>query len=226
MGRSVGSPNSTAVIAKAMRHWVQAAEVDGVGPGTVTADAQRIAQLDVESRELPRGTVSGTVVLSRVVACVLIQTHVQRRCSGRGNLSEGGTMLPTSGSRASSRRVFKRCSEGDRYPCPTRGIVRSGTASSRELAAASPRGFDEHVWAGEQRWGSRHEPGRCAEPCPGRAAQDGSGGGPPAGPSSYSVSGWLGAAAGACFGGLRGIPVLQPVAGDQEVRHSRDHQGS
>ena len=41
--------------AESLRHWVNQAEVDsGRRPGTSTADAQRIAQLERENRELRR----------------------------------------------------------------------------------------------------------------------------------------------------------------------------
>jgi transposase len=40
---------------EAMRNWVRTAEVDGgLRPGTTTSDAKRIADLEVENRELRR----------------------------------------------------------------------------------------------------------------------------------------------------------------------------
>src|ERR1035437_5979823 len=41
---------------EAMRNWVRTAEIDGgLRPGTSTSDAKRIADLEVENRELRRG---------------------------------------------------------------------------------------------------------------------------------------------------------------------------
>jgi len=41
--------------AESLRHWVRQAEIDsGRSPGTSTADAQRIVQLERENRELRR----------------------------------------------------------------------------------------------------------------------------------------------------------------------------
>ena len=54
-GRFVGSSRSWGVHPEAMRNWVRTAEVDdGLRPGTTTSDAQRIAELEVENRELRR----------------------------------------------------------------------------------------------------------------------------------------------------------------------------
>jgi transposase len=58
-GQSTGAIASVAsklgVNRETLRNWVRQAEIDGGGrPGTSTADAQRIAELERENRELRR----------------------------------------------------------------------------------------------------------------------------------------------------------------------------
>ena len=97
----------------------------------------------MESRELPRGTISNTVFSSRLVACVLIQAQAQRQYSGRGILSEGGAMLST----LHPERVHGDRPRGVQKVIGTDvlRVMHSGPASPRELDAPSSRGFDEHV---------------------------------------------------------------------------------
>jgi len=71
----------------------------------VTADAQRIAQFNGESRQLRRGTSSNTVALLRRAACVLLQTYGQWHYAGRRDLAEACTALFTSPARARSTRL-------------------------------------------------------------------------------------------------------------------------
>lgn len=55
VGRSSGSPISSGVHPEALRNWIRQAEIDGgVRPGTTTDDAQRLAELEREVRELRR----------------------------------------------------------------------------------------------------------------------------------------------------------------------------
>jgi transposase len=54
-GRSSGSPGRSGFIGEALRTWVKKAETDaGVRPGTTSSDAERIAALERENRELRR----------------------------------------------------------------------------------------------------------------------------------------------------------------------------
>ncbi|MGC0363095.1 transposase-like protein [Rhodococcus sp. 27YEA15] len=69
---------------EALRTWVKRAEVDdGVRPGTTTDDAERIAQVERENRELRRANTILTVVLLERNASLAIFAWYSRPLWGR-----------------------------------------------------------------------------------------------------------------------------------------------
>ena len=64
-----------------LRNWVRQAEIDGgVRPGTTTSDAQRLAELEQENRELRRAN----HILRTASAFFAAELCATRRCVCRG----------------------------------------------------------------------------------------------------------------------------------------------
>lgn len=80
---------------ESLRHWVNRAEIDsGRRPGTSTADAQRITQLERENKELRRANDMADSTGERNGSCEMSESRSQE------NVDAGTTWTPQRGAEA------------------------------------------------------------------------------------------------------------------------------